>query len=121
MGRAVAPRSSPVSSPRTEIASRGGSLPGSFDHGGSLFPRLLTDHVYPEPDSETWKPKTGLAITLIQGAGVCRSSLRTVTYSRPSAAKPPRPLKNSSAGRGSARAPDGFVGLGLRAAGRPAI
>src|SRR2546430_15542540 len=91
------------------MISPGGSLTGSFDQGVSWFSRLLTDHVYPEPDSETWKPKVGLAITLIQGAGVCRSASRTVTYSRPSAAKPPRPLKNSRAGRGRARGADGLA------------
>src|SRR5712692_7635558 len=89
------------------MASPGGSLTGSFDHGVSLFSRLLTDQVCPEPDSETWKPNTGLAITLIQGAGVCCPSPRTVTYSRPSAAKPPRPLKNSSAGRGPGTSSEG--------------
>src|SRR6266849_7515725 len=103
------------------MASPGGSLTGSFDHGVSLFSRLLTDQVCPEPDSETWKPNTGLAITLIQGAGVCRSSSSTVTYSRPSAAKPPKPLKNSRAGRGSAPRADGFVTVGRRGGAALAI
>ena len=39
----------------------------------------------------------GLATTLIQGAGVDWPGPSTVTYSRPSRQKPPRPLKNSSA------------------------
>ena len=56
--------------------------------------------MYPAPDSETWKPKAGFAMTLIQGAGVHCPSPRTVTYSRPSSTKPPRPLKNSNSGRG---------------------
>ena len=41
-------------------------------------------------------------MTLIQGAGVDWPGPRIVTYSRPSAAKPPRPLKNSRPGGGSA-------------------
>jgi len=41
----------------TVIASPGASLTGSFDHGVSWFSRLFSDHVYPAPDSETWKPK----------------------------------------------------------------
>src|SRR2546428_8129207 len=77
------------------MVSPGGSLTGSFDQADSWFSRLLTAHVYPEPDSETWKPKLGFAITLIHGDGVHRPSPRMVTYSRPSAAKPPRPLKSS--------------------------
>src|SRR5213594_186679 len=81
------------------MISPGGSLTGSFDQAVSWFSRLLTDHVYPEPDSETSKPNPGFAITLIHGAGVHRPSSRTVTYSRPSPAKPPRPLKSSTSGR----------------------
>src|SRR5207247_11455425 len=81
------------------MLSPGGSLTGSFDQALSWFSRLLTDHVYPEPDSETWKPNRGFAITLIHGAGVHRPSRRMTTYSRPSCAKPPRPLKNSRSGR----------------------
>ena len=77
----------------------GGSVTGSLDQGVSWFSRLLSDHVYPAPDSETWKPNAGLATTLIQGAGVHCPSPRTVTYSRPSSTKPPRPLKNSNSGR----------------------
>ena len=41
-------------------------------------------------------------MTLIHGAGVHCPSPRIVTYSRPPAAKPPRPLKNSSFGGGAA-------------------
>ena len=74
------------------MVSPGGSLTGSFDQAVSWFSRLLTDHVYPEPDSETWNPKPGFAITLIHGDGVHRPSPRTVTYSRPFSAKPPSPL-----------------------------
>ena len=37
-------------------------------------------------------------MTLLQGAGVHSRSFSTVTYSRASVAKPPRPLKNSSGG-----------------------
>ena len=40
-------------------------------------------------------------MTLIQGAGVDWPGPRIVTYSRPSSAKPPSPLKNSSAGGGA--------------------
>src|SRR6266850_4885307 len=101
------------------MVSPGGSLTGSFDHGVSWFSRLLSDHVYPEPDSETWKPKEGFAITLIQGAGVHCPSPRIVTYSRPSAAKPPRPLKNSRSGRGGKTSND-FVTGRRRASGTKA-
>src|SRR5437667_4198224 len=96
------------------MVSPGGSLTGSFDQAESWFSRLLTAHVYPEPDSETWKPKLGFAITLIHGDGVHRPSPRTVTYSRPSAAKPPRPLKNSRSGRAMATSDVGFVGARRR-------
>src|SRR2546426_10442542 len=85
------------------MASPGGSPTGSFDHGVSWFSRLLADQVYPEPDSETWKPNAGFEITLIQGAGVVSSASRNVTYSRPSSAKPPKPFQSSSSGRGSDR------------------
>src|SRR5436309_5173552 len=84
------------------MVSPGGSLTGSFDQAVSWFSRLLTDHVYPEPDSETWKPKPGFAITLIHGDGVHRPSSSTVTYSRPSFSKPPSPLQSSRLGRGGA-------------------
>src|SRR5512134_1776499 len=88
------------------MVSPGGSLTGSLDQAVSLFSRLLTDQVYPAPHSETWNPKSGLAMTLIQGAGVHCPSPRTVTYSRPSGVNPPRPLKNSrsSAGGGTVSA-----------------
>ncbi len=52
------------------MASAGASLTGSFDHGVSWFSRAFIDQVLPEPSAETWKPNWGLAITLIQGAGV---------------------------------------------------
>src|SRR4030095_1853688 len=82
-------------------------------HGVIWFSRLFIDHVYPEPSSETWKPNDSFAMTLIQGAGVHCPSPRMVTYSRPSDAKPPRPLKNSSSGRGG-----GTSARGLAAATR---
>src|SRR5437660_12373609 len=94
------------------MVSPGGSLTGSFDQAVSWFSRLLTDHVYPAPDSETWKPKPGFANTLIHGAGVHRPSSRTVTNSRPSFAKPPSPVESSRLGRG------GVAGAGGRAAAR---
>ena len=53
-------------------------------------------------------------MTLIQGAGVDWPGPRTVTYSRPSRAKPPSPLKNSRSG---ARARPGALkrdAIGLR-------
>ena len=78
-----------------------GSLTGSLDHGVSWFSRLFPDHVYPDPDSETWNPNDALAMTLSQGAGVACPGPRMVTYSRPPSTKPPSPLKNSSSGRGA--------------------
>src|SRR6202043_3847327 len=94
-----------------------GSLTGSFDQGVSWFSRLLTAQVYPAPDSETWKPKPGFAMTLIQGAGVHCPSPSTATYSRPSASKPPRPFQSSSSRRGGAGA-SGGAAAGRRARGR---
>ena len=41
-------------------------------------------------------------MTFSHGAGVDCPGPRTATYSRPPSAKPPRPLKNSSSGRGAA-------------------
>ena len=82
----------------------------------SWFSRLLTDQVYPAPDSDTRKPNDGLAITLIHGAGVAlpRAEDRDVLAARPSA-KPPSPLKNSSSGRGAAAsAPVSRAGAGAR-------
>src|SRR3954468_8792819 len=76
-----------------------GSLTGSLDHPVSWFSRLFPDHVYPEPDSDTWKPNDALAMTFSHGAGVDWSGPRIVMYSRPPSAKPPRPLKYSSFGR----------------------
>src|SRR6267142_5931653 len=96
------------------MVSPGGSLTGSFDQAVSWFSRLLTDHVYPEPDSETWKPKLGFEITLIHGDGVHRPSPRTVTYSRPSLAKPPKPFQSSRSDRGIATAGGSLVAAGRR-------
>ena len=45
---------------------------------------LLTDHVKPEPRSETRNPKSAFATTLIQGFGVGRSAVTLIAYSRPS-------------------------------------
>src|SRR2546422_11386832 len=92
------------------MLSPGGSLTGSFDQALSWFSRLLTDHVYPEPDSETWKLNRGFAITLIHGDGVHRPSRRMTTYSRPSCAKPPRPLKHSRSACGFATSAVRLVG-----------
>ena len=121
-GSAVGPQISPVSSSRTRIASPGGSLTGSLDQGVNWFCWLLTAQVQPEPDSDTKNPKEGLAITLIQGAGVHCRSPRIVTYSRPSSPNPPRPLKNSSsscgAGMSPAGAPEGRGRGGLAAGSR---
>ena len=79
------------------MVSPGGSLTGSFDQAVSWFSRLLPAQVKPDPDSETWNPKAWFAMTLIQGAGVHWPAPRIVTYSHPSFANPPRPLKNSQA------------------------
>src|SRR5260370_32663139 len=98
------------------MVSRGGSATGSVDHGVSWFSRLLSAQVYPAPDSETWKPNAGLATMLTQGAGVHCPSPRTVTYSRPSSTKPPRPLKNSDSCRGDGTFP-GASGRGGRRRG----
>src|SRR4249920_4151966 len=101
------------------MASLTGSLTGSLDQGVSWFSRLFPDQVYPDPDSETWNPNAGLAITFSHGAGVDWPGPRVVTYSRPPSAKPPSPLKNSSSGRGSATS---FVGgFGRGAGGRTRI
>src|SRR5690242_21026804 len=96
------------------MVSPGGSTTGSLDQGVTWFSRLLSDQVYPAPDSETWNPNAGLATTLIQGAGVHCPSPRTVTYSRPSSRKPPSPLKNSDSWRGEGALPGGSVRRGRR-------
>src|ERR1700728_2778345 len=95
------------------MASPGGSVTGSLDHGVSWFSWLFSDHVWPEPDSETRNPKEGFAIRLIHGAGVRKLSARTVTYSPPSSANPPRPLKKSRGCWGS--------GTSVRLAGRDCL
>src|SRR5207247_10114434 len=97
------------------MVSPGGSLTGSFDQAVSWFSRLLTDHVYPEPDSETWKPKPGFASTLTHSDGVHRPSPRIVTDSRPSTAQPPKPVQSTRPARGLPTA-----AAGLAAAGRTA-
>src|SRR6185436_6835297 len=94
--------------------SPGGSLTASLDHAVSWFSRLLTAHVYPAPHSETWKPKPGLAITLIHGAGVHCPGFRTITYSRPSCAKPPRPLNSSRSSAGLVPSAVTFAGVARR-------
>ena len=43
-------------------------------------------------------PKPGLAITLTHGSGVSSAPSRTITYSLPPSAKPPRPLASDRAG-----------------------
>src|SRR6185295_6311154 len=98
--------------------SLGGSVTGSLDHGVSRFNWLLIEQVHPAPVSETRHPKLGLAITLIHGAGVHCPSRSTIRYSWPSAANPPRPLKNSSS-----RVETGAAGLraGARGAGRRTV
>src|ERR1700678_2517886 len=94
IGSAVGVHTSPVASSRMYSTSPGVSKMWSFDQGVSWFSWLFTDQVNPEPDSETRNPKFGFAITLTHGSGVRAPSPRTVTYSRPSCAKPPSPLKN---------------------------
>src|SRR5258707_5333433 len=47
----------------------------------TLFRSLLSDHVKPPPSAATWNPKTGLAMTLIHGAGVDCPGPRRMTYS----------------------------------------
>src|SRR5262245_49167134 len=80
------------------MASPHGSETGSFDHGVKRFSRLFSDQVKPRPDSVARKPKRGLATTFVHGAGgrlvVVLLSSSIITYSRPSAVKPPSPLKN---------------------------
>ena len=48
------------------------------------------------PLSDTNVPKSGLASTLTQGAGVICAADTVMTYSHPSEVKPPRPLKANS-------------------------
>src|SRR5579863_7770287 len=101
------------------MASPGGSVTASLDHGVSWFSWLLSDQVEPEPDSETMKPNEGFAMTLIHGSGVRKPAPRTVTYSRPLSAKPPKPLKHSRSSRGSgvSRPLDGPSDRGTASAG----
>ena len=53
IGSAVAVHTSPESSSRMYITSLGGSLTASFDQPVTWFSWLLTDQVWPEPDSDT--------------------------------------------------------------------
>jgi hypothetical protein len=76
-------------------ASPDGSLVASLDHGVIWFSLLFRDQVHIAPLSVTRLPSSGLAITLHQGVGVVRWVSRVMAYSRPSAANPPSPLKNS--------------------------
>ena len=85
----------------------------------SWFSRLFSAHVYPAPDSETWKPKRGLETTLTQGAGAHCPSPSTVTYSWPPSTKPPMPLKNSDSKRGGGACAAAAALIG-RGAGRAA-
>src|SRR6186713_1272903 len=96
------------------MASPGRSVTGSLLHGVSAFSRLLRDQVNPAPSADTWKPNWRLAMTLIHGAGV--GCVALIVYSVPRAAKPPRPLKNSSsrADSGSALGTASAVDGGLR-------
>ena len=59
-------------------------------------------------------------MTLVQGAGVHSRSLSTVTYSRPEAAKPPSPLKNSSGGTLRTASNEGVFLVGEPRPRRPA-
>ena len=86
------------------MASPPASETGSLIHGVSRNSWLLSTHVQLLPDSETTVPMRGFARQLTHGAGVAMPGSRRITYSLPSAVKPPRPLKAWSghgAGSGS--------------------
>ena len=82
--------------PRRPDRRRGRSTTASAGSPGCC-PTRCTRHRTPRRRSRT----PGLATTFTHGAGVDWPGPSTVTYSRPSCAKPPRPLKNSSSGRGT--------------------
>ena len=82
------------------MASPPASETGSLVHGVSRNSWLLSTHVQLLPDSETTVPIRGFARQLTHGAGVAMPGSRRITYSLPSAVKPPRPL-NAWSGRGA--------------------
>jgi hypothetical protein len=69
---------------------------GSFDQGVSWFSRLFSDQTWPLP-SRDLKAEAGIGDHVDPGRRRGLPVRRTMTYSRPSSAKPPVPLKNSSA------------------------
>ena len=60
----------PLSWSCSSQCSKAGSCTGSLDHGVIWCRRLLPAQLRPLPVSETWKPKSGLAMTLTHGRGV---------------------------------------------------
>src|SRR5437773_7920512 len=93
IGRGVGVQKMPVSSSRMYIASVTGSDTGSLDHGVSRLLWLFSHQEKPPPDSVTSVPNEGLAMTLLQGAGVSSPGPRYTAYSRASRVNPPNPLK----------------------------
>src|SRR5664279_437291 len=83
----------PVSSSRIKIASPPTSLTGSLFQGVRRISWAFSLQVYEFPFSEITVPKLGFANTFTHGAGVSCVSDVLMTYSDPSGAKPPIPLK----------------------------
>ena len=75
------------------MSSPDGSRTASLLHGVSRSRWLFSDQLNPSPLSETTLPKCAFASTLHQGAGGFEPGPMLMTYSRPSALKPPTPLK----------------------------
>ncbi len=67
-----------------------------------VLPAVAAPRCSRRPTRRPGSRSRGWRSTLIQGAGVHCPAPSTVTYSRPSAAKPPRPLQNSRSGRAAA-------------------
>src|SRR5262245_38940535 len=100
-GAGVTDQKSPVLSSRTNSASLAGSSTGSFGQGVSRRSWLLSAHVHESPRSVVMQPKFGLAMTLVQGAGGSPRLSGTISYDRPSGAKPPNPFENCNRWEGS--------------------
>ena len=88
-GAGVALQASPPWSSRMKIVSPVGSVTGSLAKGVRRFWRLFSAQVQAAPLAVITEPKSGLASTLAQGSGVSCPPSSTITYSRPSRAKPP--------------------------------
>ncbi len=107
VGPGCGDQNTPASSSRIQSASPCGSAIGSFDQGVMRCSRELRLHVCAAPRSLTSVPKAGFAITSVQGIGgsIPAAAGTSITYSRPSSLKPPKPFSKRSISARAAGAP----------------